>query len=136
MCYVLDACALLAFLNDEEGGDKIEDLLNQSFEGNIFISMSIINLLEVYYNELRDKGTKVTKTILEMVQNYSLNINKTISDKTFHEAARLKTTYKISLRDCIGLATAIELSGLFVTSDHFELGPVAEQTPQLIFWFR
>ena len=136
MNYILDACALLAFLNDEEGGDKIEDLLNQSFEGDISVSMSIVNLLEVYYNELRDKGADVAKTVLEVVQDYSLNIIKTISNKTFHEAAHLKTTYKMSIADCIGLATAIELSGQFVTSDHHELEQVAKQTSQFIFWFR
>ena len=136
MCYILDACALLAFLNDEEGGDKIEDLLNQSFDGSISVSMSIINLLEVYYNELRDKGADIAQTVIELVQNYSLNIIKTISDKTFHEASRLKTTYKIALGDCIGLATAIELSGKFVTSDHNELEAVAMSEPDYILWFR
>ena len=47
MNYFLDACALLAFLNDEEGADKIEDFLNQSAANTTSISMSIINLLEV-----------------------------------------------------------------------------------------
>ena len=41
MNYLLDACALLAFLNDEEGADVIEGLLMQAAAGNISISMSI-----------------------------------------------------------------------------------------------
>lgn len=136
MRYIFDACALFAFLNDEEGADKIEDLLNQSVAGNISVSMSIVNLLEVYYSELREKGADIAQVVLDMVQNYSIKIENTISDKIFHEAARLKSTYKMSLGDCIGLATAIELSGQFVTSDHYELDPVAKKTPNLIFWFR
>ena len=56
MHYILDACALIAFLNDEEGANAIEDMLTQSAVGDVPVSMSIVNLLEVYYGELRDKG--------------------------------------------------------------------------------
>jgi len=42
----------------------------------------------------------------------------------------------MSLGDCIGLATAVELFGQFVTSDHHEIEPVAKDTPSLVFWFR
>ncbi len=61
MNYILDACALLAFLNDEEGAEKIEDLLNKSAVSDISVSMSIINLFEVYYGELRDKGAEIAQ---------------------------------------------------------------------------
>jgi len=125
MHYILDACALLAFLNDEEGAEKIEDLLNKSGTGDVSVSMSIINLLEVYYGELRDKGTEIAQIVLDMVQHYSINIINTVSEQVFNEAARLKAAYKISLADCIGLATAIEQSGQFVSSDHHELDAVA-----------
>jgi predicted nucleic acid-binding protein len=51
----------------------------------------------------------------------------------FDEAACLKSNYKLSLADAIGVATAKELSGQFVTSDHSELEAVEqyEQTPFL-----
>jgi PIN domain nuclease of toxin-antitoxin system len=110
MRYTFDACALLAFLNDEEGAGTIEKLLEQSVTGDTHISMSIVNLLEVYYGELRDKGTDIAQVVLDMVQHYSINIVNTISEQIFKEAARLKATYKISLADCFGLATAFELT--------------------------
>lgn len=34
-CFVLDACALIAYLNDEPGADKVEDLLEQAHRGRI-----------------------------------------------------------------------------------------------------
>jgi len=34
MIYILDACALLAFLNDEEGADTVEKLLTQTDEND------------------------------------------------------------------------------------------------------
>jgi PIN domain nuclease of toxin-antitoxin system len=136
MRYIIDACALLAFLNDEEGADKIETLLNQSVASDISVSMSIINLLEVYYGELRDKGADIAQIVLDIVQHYSIKIIDTVSERVFREAARLKAVYKMSIADCIGLATAIELSGQFVSSDHHELKTVAENEPSLVFWFR
>ena len=136
MRYIIDACALLAFLNDEEGADKIEYLLNQSAVTDISISMSIINLLEVYYGELRDKGADVAQIVLDIVQHYSIKIINTVSEQIFREAARLKAAYKMSLADCIGLATAIEHSGQFVSSDHHELEAAAGNESAPIFWFR
>jgi len=133
---ILDACALLAFLNDEEGADKIERLLDQSASGDAAVSMSVVNLLEVYYGELRDKGASVAQIVLDMVQYYSIRIINTVSEQAFREAARLKAAYRISLADCIGLATAIELSGQFVSSDHHELDVVAEKEPLSVYWFR
>jgi len=136
MCYVLDACALLAFLNDEEGADAIEKLLMQT-AGSDSISISIVNLLEVYYSELRDKGDKIAQIVLDMVQYYSIKVVNTVSEKIFYEAARMKAAYSISLGDCIGLATALEHSGQFVTSDHHELDVVAGKETSLKFlWFR
>jgi PIN domain nuclease of toxin-antitoxin system len=136
MNYILDACALLAFLNDEEGADEIEDFLEQSATGNVSVSMSIVNLLEVYYGELRDKGSDIAQIVLDMVQHYSIKIVDTISEQVFQEAARLKAAYRISLADCIGIATALELSGQFVTSDHHELEALGKNEPIPILWFR
>ena len=71
-----------------------------------------------------------------MVQHYFIEVINTVSEQVFREAARLKAAYKMSLADCIGLGTAIELSCQFVTSDHKELNAVAENEPSAIFWFR
>jgi len=136
MNYILDACALIAFLNDEEGADIIEDLLDKSATGDVSVYMSIVNLLEVYYTELQVKGSVIAQIVLDTVNHYSIKIVNTISEQIFKEAARLKTTYKMSLGDCIGIATTVELAGQFVTSDHHELDPVATNEANLIFWFR
>ncbi|MCL2318799.1 MAG: PIN domain-containing protein [Treponema sp.] len=132
----LDACALLAFLNDEEGADSIEELLIATHAGNASVSMSIINLLEVYYGEMRDKGEEIAKIVLDTVQHYSIKIVNEISGQAFHEAARLKATYRISLADSIGIAIANELASQYVTSDHHELEIIAKNEPIPFFWFR
>ncbi|MDR1443348.1 MAG: PIN domain-containing protein [Treponema sp.] len=136
MNYALDACALIAFLNDEEGADSIEELLDKSLAGDVSLSMSIINLFEVYYGELRDKGAEIAQVVLDMARHYSINIINTISEGVFHEAARLKARYKVSVGDSIGLATAAELGGLFVSSDHHDLDIIDRSEPGRLYWFR
>jgi PIN domain nuclease of toxin-antitoxin system len=54
MKYVLDACALFAFLNKEGGWEKVRALLVEAAgAGNIQVFMNSANLIEVYYDRLR-----------------------------------------------------------------------------------
>jgi PIN domain nuclease of toxin-antitoxin system len=135
MTYVLDACALLAFLNDESGAEGIETILNQSVAGECAVAMHINNLLEVFYGQLRERGLEIATIVLAAVDAYSITIIDTISDPVFHKAAHIKAAYKCSLADAIGLATAFDLSGTFVTSDG-EIKPVEAGEPISILWFR
>ena len=48
--YLLDACALLAFLNDEEGAETVSGLLDQARNEKITLNMNAANLIEVYYD--------------------------------------------------------------------------------------
>jgi PIN domain nuclease of toxin-antitoxin system len=135
--YVLDACAMVAMLKGENGAKEIDDLFQQTVQGKALLSMSIVNLLEVYYGFIKDVGITETNNILNTIQYTPLVIIDTISQKTYHEAARLKGTHhRLSLADAIGIATAIELSGVFVTADHHELEDIANKEMLNFFWFR
>jgi predicted nucleic acid-binding protein len=122
--YILDACALLAFFNDEEGAEIVEGLFQKTENMEISVCMSIINLLEVYYDRLRTRNDGEIKNFREFTATVPIEFLNSISDFVFHEAARLKASYKMSLADAIGLAVAEELSGQFVASDHSELEEV------------
>jgi predicted nucleic acid-binding protein len=128
MTFVLDACALISFLNDEEGGERIENILNQSADGKSIVCMSITNLLEVFYGELRKKGLEIAEVVLSVIDAYGVTIVDTVSVPVFRTAARIKAGYRCSLADAIGLATAFNLSGAFVTSDG-EMLPIDRQEP-------
>ena len=136
--YVLDACAMVALINGEEGAEIINGLFKQAVKGEIKLCCSIINLLEVYYGFIGDIGIAKTQEIMEEISKTPLKVISNISQKTYHEAARIKGTHrKLSLADAVGIATAIELSGQFVTSDHHELEAIAsKETALKFFWFR
>jgi PIN domain nuclease of toxin-antitoxin system len=141
MTYILDACALIALLNEEEGKDKIDDLFNQAKAGKITLCMSIINLLEVYYGFIGVDGPDRANEILAPIDETPLCIIDSISQPVYREAARFKSTYKgsktessLSLADAIGLATAIDMKGVFVTADGGFKTPEAEAHARS--WFR
>jgi PIN domain nuclease of toxin-antitoxin system len=136
--YVLDACAMVALLNGEKGAENVNDLFQQAVKGEIKLFMSIINLLEVYYGFIGDIGIAKTQEIMNTANETPLGVISTLSEKVYHEAARIKGAHrKLSLADSVGIATAAELDGIFVTSDHHELEAIAEKETSLKFhWFR
>ena len=59
MNYVLDACALIAYLAEENGKgyEVVDELFTRIEEDNISLYMSFFNLIEVYYNFIRKYKT-------------------------------------------------------------------------------
>ena len=75
---------------------------------------------------------------MKAIDETPLEIINTITQKVYDEAARIKGIHrKISLADSVGIATAVALDGIFVTSDHHELEAIASKEISLKFyWFR
>ena len=136
--YVLDASAMIALINREEGAEVVDKLFQQANKGEINLFMSIINLLEVNYGFIGEIGIEKTQEIMNKIDETPLVIISTISQQVYNQAARIKGTHhKLSLADSVGIATAAEVEGIFVTSDHHELEAIAEKETALKFlWFR
>jgi predicted nucleic acid-binding protein len=140
MTCVLDACALIALLKKEEGADTIRGILKEARAGTSAVYMSIVNLMEVHYGFIKALGKKPAAKILGKIHKLPIQIIDAINDDVFEETVRIKSAYNrtngsISLADAIGLATAINLKGVFVSSDGEFLEPESrEHAP--IFWFR
>jgi predicted nucleic acid-binding protein len=135
MTYVLDASAVIAIFREEAGKEKVRDILREAENGTASVYMSVVNLIEVSYKFYRDLGKEADDALLERIYRMPIQVQPTIAENVFSEASRLKGTYKMSLGDAIGLATAINLKGVFVSSDGELTEPeAAEHAP--VFWFR
>ena len=134
--YIMDACALIAFLRDEDGAEAVTGILKSAVDGTAEIRMNSINLLEVYYDIYRGVGKAKAVEELAMIKKLPMAIQPTLSDEVFEEAGRLKASYKISLADAVALAEASVSGGALLTSDHHEFDVVEQQENIMFHWIR
>jgi predicted nucleic acid-binding protein len=118
MTYVLDACALIAILNDEAGADTVVELLDRAEAGVDRLCMNSIQVMEVYYDRIYVKGREYAETVLEDIFNSRITILTEISSDIIREAGRFKTAYSMSLADAFAAATTKILGATLITKDN------------------
>ena len=134
--YLLDACAVIAFLNREAGAETIADLIQKAEDKEIVLYITGIQALEVYYDRIRVKGQNYADTLLQALYTSSIKIIDHVSLNNIRIAGHFKTRYSLSLADAIVCAAACSLSAVLVTGDRHELGPVEKNEGIAFFWFR
>jgi len=135
--YLLDACALLAFFDDEKGADVVNGLIDQARRGEITLSMNAANLIEVYYDRIRVVGSEeADTTIRDVYDTFPISIIEKLSPAIIREASYLKSMGKMSFADAILIATARCTGATVVTCDHVELEPVERQGKIPFLWIR
>ena len=134
--FVLDACALLAIINNEHGADRVEDVLREAINGHSEVYMNKINIYEVYYGIYRVEGQTKADAIYDLIQKQPINIIDILGDDVFREAAKLKSKYKMSLADSIALGEAVVRNATILSSDHHEFDVVERQESINFDWIR
>lgn len=124
MQYLLDACAMIAYLRDEPGADAVESILNDKTHK---CYAHAINLCEVYYDFLRAEDEETAKDAIADLISLGVEIRQDLDTAFWQEAGKYKAEIKkISLADCFAMALANRLQAELVTSDHAEFDPIAE----------
>jgi PIN domain nuclease of toxin-antitoxin system len=123
---VLDACAIIAYLRNEDGADIVESAL---LSEQCFIHS--INLCEVYKDCLsRGEETSVADQIIEDLESVGLLAREDMDIDLWKQVAQMKAEIRrISYADCFGLALTQRLHGTFYSSDHHELNPISDTYP-------
>lgn len=125
MNYVLDACAIIAFLRDEPGADVVGSILRDPANSG---AMHAVNFCEIYYDFLRASNAKTAKNVVRDVSAIGIKLRKDVSQPFWMEVGRLKASIRqISLADCFAVALALKLNAAVVTSDNREFDPLVTQ---------
>ena len=74
MVKILDASALMAYLEKEPGHEKVRDFLATAAENDKNLLMTTVNFGEVYYLIVREKGAQEAETILQFLQTLPIDI--------------------------------------------------------------
>ncbi len=121
---MLDACAMIAYLKDEDGAEVVERYL----AGDEECIAHVVNLCEVYYEYLRDEDEEAATSVIEDLKGDGLEVRDDLDEPFWREVGRLKATpVRISLADCFLIALSNRTAARVVSSDHHELDAVAEQ---------
>ncbi len=121
MNYALDACAMIAYLRGEPGGNVVASLLTTP-SASCYAHM--INLLEVYYDFIRRANEASARAALAVLRADGIIERRDMSRPFAFQVARLKARGRISLADCFCISLALNLGGEVVTSDHHEFDPL------------
>ena len=114
---ILDASAILAFIKKEQGGEKVQKLIEGKQRDGLAIFIHSINYIELICKCAQIYDAITTKHIIADLQSPWLGImNYMDTDLTMY-AAHLKTNYQLSLGDATGLAYTKIMKGHFWTAD-------------------
>ena len=102
---VLDSWALLCYLEQEPGYEKIIELFEKAVESSKPLLMCIVNWGEVYYQVARRFGDQKALEIEQLIQTLPITLIEANKELT-REAARIKTTKKMAYADCFAVALA------------------------------
>lgn len=130
---VLDACALIAFFNDEPGAEVVEAIL----ETVPYVEIAAANVLEIAYDAVRRSGQSTSaREVIESIRRLPIEIRWEMDEAMIEIAARFKSQSRISLADSIALALAGIRDAPLATSDHHEFDPIETAGHARFLWIR
>ena len=130
--YILDACALLAVIKAEDGGQTVSDAYREAENGRAKLVINRVNLLEVYYGLRNEFSAEFADKILKEISESIIEITD-LTQETLVEAGRIKSVYKISIADSIAVAEASVSGGVIITADHHEMDKIEQSEPNIKF---
>jgi PIN domain nuclease of toxin-antitoxin system len=116
--FVLDASAVLRFLDSEAGADRVEEILALRMAQTAEIAISAVQWGEIAGKVRKRLGEPGQARALAMLSRFQPIIVTSTSDRAVH-AAELKVDRRISYADTFALDVAMDSSDhVLVTADY------------------
>lgn len=130
--YVLDSYAVLCYLQDEPGSDKMASFLEKAQQNEIELYMTWVNFGEVYYRVWREYSKGEANKIAELVEQWPLKMLS--ADKDFClTAASIKAENALAYADAFAIAASMLIKGALVTGDP-EIQKVSDKVDFELLW--
>lgn len=113
---VLDAWAVLAYLNNEPAAQAVRHVLRRAKRKDIVVLFSLINYGECMYVVERAKGLEAAQAAANIIDQLPLRIVPADRALVF-EAAHMKARYPISYADAFSAALAKQNHARLMTGD-------------------
>ena len=110
--FVLDTSALMAFIEKEDGAERVRDiLLNES------IILPWLSILEIVYISQRELGEEEALTRYALLKKLNANIIWEADEALLLNAAQIKSTHNLSLADSVIAAIANQHNAILIHKD-------------------
>jgi predicted nucleic acid-binding protein len=113
---VLDAYALMAYLEGEPGSEMVRNLLMKSVRGELNLAVTTVNLGEVFYSIARTNSLEIADRLAGKLTDLPIDI-VSVDWELARQAARLKAETPIAFADCFAAALAQIRDCAVVTGD-------------------
>jgi len=114
--HVLDSYAILTYLKEEPGWQKVRSVLWEAFKNKNTVFLNCVNLGEVYYVVYREYGARLADQAVSMIKLWPVKLVN-VSEELAIIAGRMKAENKISYADAYVIATAISKKAIILTGD-------------------
>ena len=114
--FVLDASAVVHYLQAGLGAGKFEQLLADARRQQLLLCMSVLNLGEIYYLTWQRAGEEKARHAVASLSRLPIQIVPVDLLQSL-KAGELKALHKIPYVDCIAAAVALQRQATLVTSD-------------------
>ena len=110
--YVLDTSAIITLLEDEDGADRVEQVLQ---ECRVLLPWTV--LLEVTYISRQERGEAIAEYRFAALKELPADIIWEMDEPTLLTAARWKANYRISFADAIIAAYTLRQGATLLHKD-------------------
>jgi len=114
--FVLDSFALLAYLRDEPGADRVEELLHKAATRHEPLHMTEVNYAEIQYIIIRRNGLAAWESVAASLVSLPIAFHP-VTRELANIAAKLKASHRISLANGCAAALAKHRKCDLVTGD-------------------
>jgi predicted nucleic acid-binding protein len=114
--YVLDANAVLDFVEDGPGAERLERLFKEGRDNRTPLVMSVLNWGEVLYHSWQAKGEESARRTLGGLSRLGIELAP-VDESQALKAGEFKAVHKIPYVDCVAAALAVSRQAVLVTSD-------------------
>ena len=115
---ILDASAMIAFLQGEPGAEVMESVLKDTKKKKVAHG---VNMCEMYYHFLRQNNEAAAEGAVSTFLGLKVIVREDMDSAFWREVGQLKRAHTLALGDCFCIALAKRLGGEVVTSDHHEM---------------
>ena len=113
---VLDSYSLIAYLENEDGAEKMIEVIQGARNAGKPLLLSVVNWGEVYYITLREAGRERVEAVAHLISTLPIELVPADLELT-KQAAEFKASKRMSYGDCFAAALAKLRKTELVTGD-------------------